>query len=153
MLKIRKIKEGEFLVKKIGKYSIFLTKVDSLYEGVYNYEIKVCDDFIAYWYDRTGWDRIPNNKKVVEFCEKILPILDLFKDSRTEEGFFYNGADYYNRYYIYAAPLDEFNIYIIDIKEEKDDEITIYKRKLNQRGYINSPFGTIKLGDCLRVKL
>ena len=71
MLKIRKIKEGEFLVKKIGKYSIFLTKIDSLYEGVYNYEIKVCDDFIAYWYDRTGWDRLPDNKRVREFCEKI----------------------------------------------------------------------------------
>ena len=153
MLKIRKIKEGEFLVKKIGKYSIFLTKVDSLYEGVYNYEIKVTDDFIAYWYSRTGWDRIPNNKKVVEFCEKILPILDLFRDSRKKDGFYYNAVDYYNRYYIYAAPLDEFNIYIIDIKEEKDDEITIYKRKLNQRGYINSPFGTIRLEDCLRVKL
>ena len=150
MLKIKKVDENNFLVKKIGKYSIFLTRVDSLYEGVYNYEIKVCDDFIAYWYSRTGWDRIPNNKKVVEFCEKILPILDLFKDSRTEDGFYYNAVDYYNRYYIYAAP-DEF--YIIDLTKEKSDEITIYKRKLNQRGYINSPFGTIKLGDCLRVNL
>lgn len=150
MLKIKKVDENNFLVKKIGKYSIFLTRVDSLYQGVYNYEIKVCDGLLAYWYSRTGWDRIPNNKKVVEFCEKILPILDLFKDSRKKEGFYYNAVDYYNRYYIYAAP-DEF--YIIDLTKEKSDEITIYKRKLNQRGYINSPFGTIKLGDCLRVNL
>ena len=153
MLNIKKVDEKNFFIKKIGKYSIFITKIDSLYQGVYNYEIKVCDGLLAYWYSRTGWDRIPNNKKVVEFCEKILPILDLFQDSRKKDGFYYNGADYYNRYYIYAAPLDEFNIYIIDIKEEKDDEITIYKRKLNQRGYINSPFGTIKLSNCLRVKL
>ena len=151
MLKIKKVKEGEFLVKKIGIYSIFIVKIDSLYEGVYNYEIKVTDDFIAYWYDRSGWDRLPDNKRVREFCEKILPILDLFKDSRTEDGFYYNTADYYNRYYIYAAP-DE--LYIIDLTKEKEkNEITIYKRKLNQRGYINSPFGTIKLGDCLRVNL
>ena len=150
MLKIRKIKEGEFLVKKIGKYSIFLTRVDSLYQGVYNYEIKVCDDFIAYWYSRTGWDRLPDNKRVREFCEKILPILDLFRDSRKKDGFYYNTTDYYNRYYIYAAP-DE--LYIIDLTKEKSGEITIYKRTPNQRGYINSPFGTIKLSDCLRVKL
>ena len=150
MLKIRKIKENDFFVKKIGKYSIFITRVNSLYEGVYNYEIKVTDGLLAYWYSRTGWDRIPNNKKVVEFCEKILPILDLFKDSRKKEGFYYNAVDYYNRYYIYAAP-DEF--YIIDLTKEKSDEITIYKRTPNQRGYINSPFGTIKPGDCLRVNL
>ena len=150
MLKIKKVDENNFLVKKIGKYSIFLTKIDSLYQGVYNYEIKVDDGLLAYWYSRTGWDRIPNNKKVVEFCEKILPILDLFKDSRKKEGFYYNAVDYYNRYYIYAAP-DEF--YIIDLTKEKENEITIYKRKLNQRGYINSPFGTIKPGDCLRVNL
>ena len=150
MLKIKKVDENNFLVKKIGKYSIFLTRVDSLYEGVYNYEIKVCDDFIAYWYSRTGWDRIPNNKKVVEFCEKILPILDLFKDSRKKDGFYYNAVDYYNKYYIYAAP-DEF--YIIDLTKEKENEITIYKRTPNQRGYINSPFGTIKSENCLRVNL
>ena len=150
MLKIKKIKEGNFFVKKIGKYSIFIVKIDSLYEGVYNYEIKVCDDFIAYWYSRTGWDRLPDNKRVKEFCERILPILDLFRDSRKKEGFYYNTADYYNKYYIYAAP-DEF--YIIDLTKEKSDEITIYRRKLNQRGYINSPFGTIKLSNCLRVKL
>ena len=150
MLKIKKVDENNFLVKKIGKYSIFLTRVDSLYQGVYNYEIKVCDGLLAYWYSRTGWDRIPNNKKVVEFCERILPILDLFRDSRKKEGFYYNTTDYYNKYYIYAAP-DEF--YIIDLTKEKSDEITIYKRKLNQRGYINSPFGTIKPGDCLRVNL
>ena len=150
MLKIKKVDENNFLVKKIGKYSIFLTKIDSLYQGVYNYEIKVCDDFIAYWYSRTGWDRLPDNKRVKEFCERILPILDLFRDSRKKEGFYYNTADYYNKYYIYAAP-DEF--YIIDLTKEKSDEITIYKRKLNQRGYINSPFGTIKLSSCLRIKL
>ena len=150
MLNIKKVDENNFLVKKIGKYSIFITKIDSLYQGVYNYEIKVCDDFIAYWYDRTGWDRLPDNKRVREFCEKILPILDLFRDSRKKEGFYYNTADYYNKYYIYAAP-DEF--YIIDLTKEKSGEITIYKRKLNQRRYINSPFGTIKTEDCLRVNL
>ena len=152
MLKIKKVKEGEFLVKKIGKYSIFIVKIDSLYEGVYNYEIKVDDGWIAYWYDRSGWDRIPNNKKVVEFCEKILPILDLFQDSRTGDWFFYNAVDYYNNYYIYDAPLDEFYIYIIDLTNKEKNEITIHKRKLNLKG-INSPFGTIKLSNCLRVKL
>ena len=152
MLKIRKIKEGEFLVKKIGKYSIFLTKIDSLYEGVYNYEIKVTDDFIAYWYSHTGWDRLPDNKRVREFCEKILPILDLFRDSRKKEGFFYNTTDYYNKYCMYSSVSGE-SVYIIDLTEEKSGEITIYKRTPNQRGYINSPFGTIKLSDCLRVKL
>lgn len=150
MLKIKKVDEKNFFVKKIGKYSIFLTKIDSLYEGVYNYEIKVCDDFIAYWYSHTGWDRLPGNKKVREFCEKILPILDLFRDSRKKDGFYYNAVDYYNKYCIYAAP-DEF--YIIDLTEEKSGEITIYKRTPNQRGYINSPFGIIKLENCLRVNL
>ena len=152
MLKIKKVKEGEFLVKKIGKYSIFLTRVDSLYQGVYNYEIKVCDDFIAYWYSRTGWDRLPDNKRVREFCEKILPILDLFRDSRKKEGFFYNTTDYYNKYCMYSSVSGE-SVYIIDLTEEKSGEITIYKRKLNQRRYINSPFGTIKTEDCLRVNL
>ena len=150
MLNIKKVDENNFLVKKIGKYSIFLTRVDSLYQGVYNYEIKVCDDFIAYWYRRTGWDRLPDNKRVREFCEKILPILDLFRDSRKKDGFYYNTTDYYNRYYIYAAP-DE--LYIIDLTKEKEkNEIIIYKRT-PQRGYINSPFGTIRLGDCMRVNL
>ena len=152
MLNIKKVDENNFLVKKIGKYSIFITKIDSLYEGVYNYEIKVDDGLLAYWYDRSGWDRIPNNKKVVEFCEKILPILDLFQDSRTGDWFFYNAVDYYNNYYIYDAPLDEFYIYIIDLTNKEKNEITIHKRKLNLKG-INSPFGTIKLGDCLRVIL
>ena len=71
MLNIKKVDENNFLVKKIGKYSIFITKIDSLYQGVYNYEIKVTDDFIAYWYSRTGWDRLPDNKRVREFCEKL----------------------------------------------------------------------------------
>ena len=152
MLNIKKVDENNFFVKKIGKYSIFITKIDSLYQGVYNYEIKVTDDFIAYWYDRSGWDRIPNNKKVVEFCEKILPILDLFQDSRTGDWFFYNAVDYYNNYYIYDAPLDEFYIYIIDLTNKEKNEITIHKRKLNLKG-INSPFGKIKLENCLRVNL
>ena len=150
MLKIKKVDENNFLVKKIGKYSIFLTKIDSLYQGVYNYEIKVTDDFIAYWYSHTGWDRLPDNKRVREFCEKILPILDLFRDSRKKEGFFYNTTDYYNNYCMYSSVSGE-SVYIIDLTKEK--EITIYKRKINQRGYINSPFGTIKLSDCMRVKL
>ena len=152
MLNIKKVDENNFLVKKIGKYSIFFTRVDSLYEGVYNYEIKVDDGLLAYWYDRTGWDRLPGNKKVREFCEKILPILDLFQDSRTGDWFFYNAVDYYNNYYIYDAPLDEFYIYIIDLTNKEKNEITIHKRKLNLKG-INSPFGTIKLSDCLRVNL